>query len=91
MYSSEGDIKELQLSAQESRLKKVTVAKPNYIYKLGEIIANNVKFWGQKITHDNGHITAMCICPLCKKAWRVDLTSVRNETTKSCGCMKGYR
>ena len=65
-------------------LKKDTSKK---VYRLGEVIANGVKYFGQD-KFIRGHTTAMCVCPKCTELWRVDLTSVRAGTSKSCGCTR---
>jgi hypothetical protein len=52
-------------------------------YKLGEEIAYDVKYWGQdKIEKENR--TAMCICPVCEKLWRVRISYVLAGKSKSC-------
>jgi len=54
-------------------------------YKLGENIANGIKYFGQeKIVKKRR--TAMCICPKCGELWRVGLSVVARGHSKSCGC-----
>lgn len=56
------------------------------IYRLGQEIANSVRWFGQEKVDANGHRSAMCICPKCGNLWRVELVNVRNGNSKSCGC-----
>jgi len=69
--------------------KKVEKPQPalQHLYKLGEVIANGVRYFGQNKTVDN-RVTSMCICPRCGETWRVLLSYVKTGRIKSCGCKK---
>ena len=55
-------------------------------YKLGEEIANGVKYFGQEGKTDKGVRTCMCICPQCNELWRVSIRHIQTGNSKSCGC-----
>ena len=59
------------------------------IYKLGEIVANGIKYFGQdKNVGPRKRRTCMFICT-CGKAWRADMSSIKMGHAKSCGnCQK---
>ena len=79
------DISDLNDHFNESR--KSENVKPIYFYKLGEVVANGVRYFGQEKTI-KGSKTAMCICPECDCLWRVELRYIRGGNTKHCGCKK---
>ena len=60
------------------------------IYKLGEIINNDVKYFGQDKTV-NKHRTCMCICPECGELWRVALSAIVGGHIKGCLCQNGKK
>ena len=69
-----------------------TTAKKTY--KLGEEIANGVRFFGQEkwtlnSSGKGGYTSAMCICPKCGELWRVSLMNVRKGNSTSCCGQKG--
>jgi len=69
-------------SIGELNPKKVGRATPPQ-YKLGQEIANGVRYWGQdKIVKDNR--TSICICPACGNVWRVRVSFILSGDTKSC-------
>ena len=56
-------------------------------YKLGEVIANGVRYFGQETRVQQGQkkvLTAMCICPECGETWRVIIANVRSGNSKAC-------
>ncbi len=53
-------------------------------YKLGEEVANGIKFWGQKGTNNSRKTTYMFICPNCHNLWRTTLTNVVDGKTLGC-------
>ncbi len=78
---TEGDCKpDLVILARRKAEKKRTVAS----YKLGEVIANGIRYFGQEKVVKR-HRTAICICH-CGESWRVSITKVAGGYSKSCGC-----
>lgn len=59
----------------------------SFQFKMGEEIANSVRYWGQDRVK-NGNRTAMCVCPSCGELWRTRVSNVVKGMTKSCGCGK---
>lgn len=58
------------------------------IYKLGEVVANSIKYFGQdKNVGPKKRRTSMFICP-CGRAWRADMSSIKTGQAKSCGNCK---
>ncbi len=63
-------------------------------YKLGQEIANGIKYFGQDRQEKYGKLgkkqrVALCVCT-CGEAWRVVIQNVQTGNTKSCGnCKKG--
>jgi len=82
--STDNSVVEMFDSISELRNKN---AKKRIVfqYKLGQEIANGVRYFGREKIVD-GKTTAMCVCPDCGELWRVKLHLVNSERTKSCGC-----
>lgn len=79
------DVADINSALDEGKDKNVAKrAVP--AYRLGEEIANGVKFFGQVQVNKVGQRTAMCICPTCKELWRVAINNVKRGNSKSCGC-----
>jgi len=69
--------------------RKTKKKRPIVSYKLGETIANDIKYFGQeKIV--KGERTAVCICH-CGKSWRVIVSRIARGVVKSCGCRCGRK
>ena len=65
--------------------------KKSHNYKMGEEIANGVRFWrnvNSKPVKGNTRSKAECLCPVCDKKWVVIISDVKNGNTKSC-CGRG--
>lgn len=45
----------------------------------------------REVESKRGHRMVETICPFCKQLWCVNLSSIINERTKSCGCRRGRR
>ena len=59
---------------------------PNYSsssYKLGEEVANGVKWWGQ-VNYKKNQYTALFICPRCQETFRSQITKVLNGAIITC-------
>jgi len=57
-------------------------------FKLGEVVANGVKYFGQeKVT--KGIRSAMFVCPLCEELWRANFFNVIKGRISHCGCKNG--
>ena len=56
-------------------------------YKLGEELANGVKYFGQEKTVKKVR-TAMFVCPRCNELWRVAIAKVKIGAIASC-CGRG--
>lgn len=83
----DSDIAEFMTSATEERKSKKTKEshKSSGAYKLGEVIANGVRYFGQEKAVKRNR-TAMCVCPACGELWRVPVLSIEKGLTKTCGC-----
>lgn len=71
----------------EQHRKENRDQRPVYYYELGDVVENEIRFFGQQRTK-NGNISAMCICPVCDETWRVNLATVRAGKIVSCGCKR---
>ena len=72
--------------AKKGKKKK----KDTYYFtaKLGEVINNGIKYFGQYKVSDNYIHTAAFICPKCNELFRADTKKVQDGSIKDCGCTK---
>ena len=62
-------------------------AAPVYpTYKLGDQVANGIRWWGNVSKDKRSRTTAVFICPRCENTWRCRLSNIISGSTKSCGC-----
>ncbi len=68
----------------KERHSKPKSSKSLLVYKLGEEIANGIRYFGADSRNKKGDKIAKCICPVCGDACRVLISSVKNGSVKSC-------
>ena len=71
-------------SCEEERKSRAKSSKSLLVYRLGEEIANGVRYFGAESRTDKGEKVAKCICPVCGEAWRVVISNVKSGSVKSC-------
>ena len=86
------DVREMNMDTLKVNKTKRIRDKTNksvIVYKLGEVVANGIKYFGQeKGVGPRKRRTCMFICT-CGRAWRADMSSIKMGHAKSCGnCQK---
>jgi hypothetical protein len=82
-------MEEFYTACIKERANNGTTKKTAKQYKLGEVIANGVRFFG--VVPSRGKRTVIkAVCPICGELWEVDLYNVQSGNSQSC-CMSGIK
>ena len=82
-------MEEFYIACSENRVKKGKTKVLAKQYKLGEVIANGVRYFGA-LPYKGNKIMIKAICPLCGEIWGVSLYHVQSGNSKSC-CNSGTK
>ena len=82
-------MEEFYAACSENRAKKGNTKILAKQYKLGEVIANGVRYFGV-VPSKGKSKTIKAICPLCGEIWEVALHNVQTGNSKSC-CKNGTK
>lgn len=86
----EEDLKDIHYNCSLHREpKKKMLHIHGYHFKLGEVVNNGIKYFGQQ-KRDKDRVTALFICH-CGTAWHCRITSIISGATASCGCTNGKK